>query len=173
MTTTPADPATVDSKPAKAKGGSAGKTILIVLAATIGAAAGGFGAIITAGSLGIGSGGSHAKEEAASAPSTLEYIEIDQAFTSNLSDTGRYLQLRLSLSHRGGGAVAAAIARHKPALVSAILGMLGEATEADVGSRVAKDALRARLKQVINETLKQNGTPEAIDNVFFTSLVVQ
>ena len=51
--------------------------------------------------------------------------------------------------------------------------MLGEATEVDVGSRDAKDALRTRLKQVINETLKQNGVPEAIDNVFFTSLVVQ
>jgi flagellar basal body-associated protein FliL len=80
--------------------------------------------------------------------------------------------VRLSLSHRGEG-VAAAIARHKPALASAILGTFGEATEADVGSRDAKDALRARLKQVINETLRQNGTAEAIDNVFFTSLVVQ
>lgn len=174
MATTPADPATADAKPAKAKGGGAGKTILIVLAATIGAAAGGFGAVIAAGSLGLGgNGGGHAGEAAAPAPSAVEYIEIDQAFTSNLSDTGRYLQVRLSLSHRGGGAVAAAIARHKPALVSAILGTLGEATEADVGTRDAKDALRFRLKQVINETLKQNGTPEAIDNVFFTSLVVQ
>jgi flagellar FliL protein len=174
MAITPADPTTTDAKPAKAKGGGAGKTILIVLAATIGAAAGGFGAVIAAGSLGFGGGGGgHVKQAAAAAATAVEYIEVDQAFTSNLSDTGRYLQVRLSLSHRGGGAVTAAVARHKPALVSAILGTLGEATEADVGSRDAKDLLRSRLKQVINETLRQNGTAEAIDNVFFTSLVVQ
>lgn len=172
MATTPADTA-ADAKPAKAKAGGAGKTILIVLAAAIGAAAGGFGAVIAAGSLGLGGGGGHAKAAAAPAPSAVEYAEIDQAFTSNLSDTGRYLQVRLSLSHHGGAAIAAAITRHKPALVSAVLGVLGEATEADVASREAKDKLRARLKQVINDTLKQNGTAGSIDDVFFTSLVVQ
>lgn len=172
MATTPADTA-ADAKPAKAKGGGAGKTILIVLAATIGAAAGGFGAVIAAGSLGLGGGGGHAREAAAPVASAVEYVEIDQAFTSNLSDTGRYLQVRLSLSHRGGAAIAAAITRHKPALVSAVLGVLGEATEADVASREAKNKLRTRLKQVINDTLKQNGTAGSIDDVFFTSLVVQ
>ena len=171
MATTPTD--TTDAKPAKAKGGGAGKTIVIVLAAAVGAAAGGFGAVIAAGSLGLGGGGGHAKEVAAPVASAVEYAEIDQAFTSNLSDTGRYLQVRLSLSHRGGAMISAAITRHKPALVSAVLGVLGEATEADVASREAKDKLRARLKQVINDTLKQNGTTGSIDDVFFTSLVVQ
>ncbi len=171
MATTPADAA--DAKPAKAKGGGAGKAILIVVAAAVGAAAGGFGAVIAAGSLGLGGGGGHTREAPAPATSAVEYAEIDQAFTSNLSDTGRYLQVRLSLSHRGGPAIAAAITRHKPALVSAVLGVLGEATEADVASLEAKDKLRARLTQVINDTLKQNGIAGSIDDVFFTSLVVQ
>lgn len=171
MATTPADPAA--AKPPKAKGGG-GKTVLIVLAATLGAAAGGFGAVIAAGALGLGGGGSsHAPAAPAPVVSAVEYVEIDQAFTSNLADTGRYLQVRLSLSHRGGPPIAAAIARHKPALVSAVLGVLGEATEADVATREAKDRLRTRLRQVINDTLKQNGTAGSVDDVFFTSLVVQ
>lgn len=170
MATTPADPAA--AKPPKAKGGG-GKTVLIVLAATLGAAAGGFGAVIAAGALGLGGGSSHAPAAPAPVVSAVEYVEIDQAFTSNLADTGRYLQVRLSLSHRGGPPIAAAIARHKPALVSAVLGVLGEATEADVATREAKDRLRTRLRQVINDTLKQNGTAGSVDDVFFTSLVVQ
>jgi flagellar FliL protein len=174
MAISPANATTTDAKPPKVKGGGAGASILIVLAATVGAAAGGFGAVIAAGSLGLGSAnGGHARDMAAPAVSAVEYIEIDQAFTSNLSDTGRYLQVRLSLSQRGGPAVAAAITRHKPALVSAVLGVLGEASEADVASRQAKDRLRARLKTIINDTLKQNGTAGRIDDVFFTSLVVQ
>jgi flagellar FliL protein len=172
MATTSADSDTA-AKPPKAKGGG-GKTVLIVLAATLGAAAGGFGAVIAAGALVLGGGGSgHVREAPAPVASAVEYVEIDQAFTSNLADTGRYLQVRLSLSHRGGAAIAAAITRHKPALVSAVLGVLGEATEADVATREAKDRLRKRLRQVINDTLKQNGTTGSIDDVFFTSLVVQ
>jgi flagellar basal body-associated protein FliL len=81
--------------------------------------------------------------------------------------------VRLSLSQSGGSGVAAAIARHKPALVSAVLGVLGEAAEADVATREAKDRLRMRLKQAINETLKHNGVVGGIEDVFFTSLVVQ
>ena len=172
MAATPADSAPPDDKPAKARGGF-GKSLVIVLAATIGAAAGGFGAVIAAGSLGLGGGGGHAEAPVAPAAMPVEYIEIDQAFTSNRADTGRYLQLRLSLSHEGGPALAEAVTRHKPALVSAVLGVLGEAGEADVATREAKDRLRERLKAVINETLKSNGAVGRIDEVFFTSLVVQ
>ena len=161
-----------DAKPVKPKSGGTGKAVLTIVAATVGAAAGGFGAVIAAGSLGLGGAASHA--EAPPPPlSPLEYIELDQSFTSNLSDTGRYLQLRLSVSQSGGASTAAAIARHKPALVSAILGVLGEAGEADVATRAAKDRLRVRLKQIINETLKHNGVVGGVDEVFFTSLVVQ
>lgn len=172
MASTPADTAPPDAKPAKAKGGF-GKSLVIVLAATIGAAAGGFGAVIAAGSLGLGGGGGQAHAPAAPAASPIEYIELDQPFTSNLADTGRYLQLRLSLSHGGGPAMADAVTKHKPALVSAVLGVLGEAGEADVATREAKDRLRERLKAAINETLKSNGATGGIDEVFFTSLVVQ
>lgn len=164
-------PAATDAKPAKTKGGGS-KTFLTILAATLGAAGGGFGAVIAAGSLGLGSGG-HAAAPAAAVVSAVEYVELDQAFTSNLADTGRYLQLRLSLSQSGGALITAAITRHKPAIVSAVLGVLGEAGEADVATREAKDRLRVRLKQVINETLRHNGVPGGIDEVFFTSLVVQ
>lgn len=106
-------------------------------------------------------------------PAPVEYVEFDTAFTSNLVDTGRYLQLRLTVSTTGGSAATAAIARHKPALVSAVLGLLGECGEADVADRGAKEKLRAKLRTVVNDTLKSRGEPARIEDVFFISLVVQ
>ncbi len=161
-------------KPPKAKGGGAGKALFMIVAFVAGAAAGGFGAVLGVSKLG-GLGGEHASPaaEPAAAPSAVEYVEVDQAFTSNLADTGRYLQIRLSVSTSGGPEMTAAITKHKPALVSAILSVLGEMSEADVADHIAKDRLRARLKDVINTTLKANGVTGGIDAVFFTSLVVQ
>lgn len=106
-------------------------------------------------------------------PAPVEYVEFDTAFTSNLVDTGRYLQLRLTVSTTGGSAATGAIARHKPALVSAILGLLGECGEAQVADRAAKEKLRSRLRTVINETLRARGESARVEDVFFISLVVQ
>ncbi len=178
MSTAP--PTAADAKPEKAakpgrKGGGIMKMLLIVLAFVGGAAAGGFGAVIGVSRLGLAGGGGHAEaaKPAAEAVSPVEYVEIDQAFTSNLIDTGRYLQIRISVSTQGGPAVIGAMGKHKPALVSAILSVLGEMGEADVADRAAKDRLRDRLKDTINATLKENGVVGRIDAVFFTSLVVQ
>jgi flagellar FliL protein len=171
MAPTATDAPAADAKPKKAKGG--GKPLFLLLAFVAGATAGGFGAVIGAGALGIGGGSSHAEAAAEPVSAPVEYVELDQAFTSNLADTGRYLQVRLSVSQKGGAATTAAIGQHKPAIVSAVLGVLGEATEADVGTRDAKDRLRVRLKATINETLQKNGVAGGVSEVFFTSLVVQ
>ena len=172
MADTPTPP---EAKPKTPKGGGIARLIVIVLASAIGAGAGGFGAVIAAGKLGLGGGAPDAGHAAPAvvAAAPVEYLEIDTAFTSNLVDTGRYLQIRLSVSSTGGPEVVAAITRHKPALVSTVLSVLGECAENDVADRVSKDKLRARLKVAINETLRQKGVAPGIDEVFFTSLVVQ
>ncbi|PZN92712.1 MAG: hypothetical protein DCF31_15130 [Alphaproteobacteria bacterium] len=164
-------PAT-DTKAARPKGGLA-RLLFIPLAFAAGAGAGGVGAVIAAGKLGLGGAGEHDAAPKASVAAPVEYIEIDTAFTSNLVDTGRYLQVRLSVSTTGGPDVVAAIARHKPALVSTILSVLGELSENDVADRAGKDKLRARLKVAVNEMLGQKGVANGVDEVFFISLVVQ
>lgn len=156
------------------KPGMIGK-LLPVLTLVIGAVAGGAGAAIGLAAAGMIGGGGGGHGEAAAAPhgEPVQYVEVDNAFTSNLTDTGRYLQLRLSVSTTGGEEVAASIEKHKPALVSAVLAVLGELGEADVADRPAKDKLRARIKDAVNEVLKGKGEGASIDDVFFTSLVVQ
>ena len=164
-----------DPKPAKKKGGGLVRILGFGLAFVAGSAAGGFGAILAASQLGLG-GSSASHAEAAPAkppPSPVEYVEIDNSFTTNLIDTGRYLQIRLSVSTTDGPDAVAAIGQHKPAIISSVLAVLGEAAEADVADRIAKDKLRGKLKIIINDVLKSNGALGGVDEVFFTSMVVQ
>lgn len=156
----------------KKSGGGLMRVLVILLAFVAGAGAGGFGVVMAVSQLGLGGGGKpHAEAEVAVTP--VQYVEIDNAFTSNLVDTGRYLQLRISVSTKHGEAVVAAIEQHKPALISTVLSVLGELSEIDVADRPAKDKLRARLKAAINQALAAKGVAGGIDEVFFTSLVVQ
>lgn len=165
-------------KPAKSKRNLMG-ILVPVIAFVAGAGAGGAGAAIAVLQFGGGGGkgGDHApatQAQAAPPPAgPLEYVEVENAFTSNLADSGRYLQLKLSVSTFGGEAATAAIEKHKPAIVSAVLASLGEVRDADVETATAKDGLRGRLKDVINAALKAKGEPGFVEEVFFTSLVVQ
>ena len=161
-----------DAKPAKAKGGMMGK-LLPLLAFVAGAGAGGAGAAIAVLQFAPKGGGEAHAPAAPPPPAPVEYLELDNAFTSNLVDTGRYLQVRLSLSTFGGPAAVAAIEKHKPAVVSAVLAVLGDLGEADIADQAAKEKLRAKLKEAVNAALKGRGEPFTVEEVFFISLVVQ
>lgn len=167
-------PPAADVKPAKAsgKGGAIARLGGMLLAFAGGAAAGGAGAAMALQQLGGMPGGGQPKERKAEAH-PVEYVEIDNAFTSNLTDTGRYLQLRLAVSTTGGEPVTAALAAHKLAVISAVLAILGDLAEADVADRAAKDKLRGQLRTAIDAVLSAKGAPKGIDDVYFTSLVVQ
>ena len=166
--------------PAGGKRAKLGRMLMLIAMFGAGIAAGGGGAVIALsqlGSLGMLGGGAPAKHQAEApvlaAPAKLDYVELDNAFTSNLIDTGRYLQLRIAVSTRGGPAVTAAIAQHKLAIISAVLAVLGEAGEPDVADRAAKNRLRASIRTAINEVLRVKAGTGGVDEVFFTSLVVQ
>lgn len=159
----PAPPAPKVRKPSGAA--------VLLLAAAIGGAVGGGAAVVGAGLLGLGGAARH--EAAAPLASPVEYIELDNSFTSNLTDTGRYLQLRLAVSTTGGAPVTAALAQHKLAVVSAVLAVLGELGEADIADRAAKDKLRGTVRTAINTVLRRQANVAGVDEVFFTSLVVQ
>lgn len=158
---------------------SLGKIMMTLLVFISGVAAGGGGAVIALTQLGgLGGVAKLVPSPAHEAPAELvkaklAYVEIDNAFTSNLIDTGRYLQLHIAVSTSGGPEVTAAITEHKPAIVSAVLAVLGEAGENDVGDREAKNRLRASLRTAINDILKSKAGTTGVDEVFFTSLVVQ
>lgn len=159
-----------ETEPKRGKAKLAGRALLLAGIFAAGAVAGGAGAVLAALELHPGAAAPPPPE---AREAKLDYVEIDNAFTSNLADTGRYLQLHIAVSTRGGPAVVAAINRHKPAVVSAVLGVLGDATETDIAGRAAKDRLRAGIKRAINDTLIAKAGSGGVDEVFITSLVVQ
>lgn len=144
--------------------------LLVVAAFAGGAAAGGAGAVMAFASM---PGGKHAAALEPKEKAHLDYVEIDNAFTTNLVDTGRFLQLRIAVSTTGGPATVAALATHKLAIVSAVLGVLGDASEADVSGATAKAKLRRQLRLTIDTVLRQKAGVAGVDEVFLTSLVVQ
>lgn len=165
------DAAPQPPKPKKSLGG-----IVMIVAAFAGAAVGSGGALYGVATLKPGLlGGGHAEAPAPVVvmPTPVEYVELDNAFTSNLADTGRYLQLRIAVSNTGGPPVAAALTQHKLAIVSAVLAVLGEASEADVADKAAKSKLRAAIRAAINDVLESKAHVAGVDEVFFTTLVVQ
>ena len=160
--------------PPKPKAGKAAlaKVAVIAVAFAGGAAAGGAGAVMAFASMAPVAKSEHGKT-AEHIPSPVAYVEIDNAFTSNLTDTGRYLQLRIAVSTTGGEAVVAALTTHKPAIVAAVLAVLGDCAEADIADRAAKTRLKEQLRKAVDAVLKGKAEGAHIDEVFLTSLVVQ
>ncbi len=159
----------------KAKRGLGG-ILMFMLCFVAGTAAGGAGAAIGLMMFApqrLAAGATPLPEAKPAVKSPVEYVEIDNAFTSNLVDTGRYLQVKIAVSTEGGPAVAAAIVRHKPAIVSAVLAVLGELGESDVASRAAKDRMRARIRAAMNDVLIRKAATAGIAEVFIVSMVVQ
>ncbi|QYE34428.1 flagellar basal body-associated FliL family protein [Polymorphobacter sp. PAMC 29334] len=164
-----------DTIPKQAKSRKGLGSIVMVAFAFLGAAVGSGSALVGVAALrpGLLLGRAAAAPPVLQAATPIEYIEIDNAFTSNLADTGRYLQLRIAVSNTGGPQVTAALAQHKLAIVSAVLAVLGEVGEADVADRAAKTKLRSTIRTAINDVLSRNAHVGGVDEVFFTTLVVQ
>ncbi len=103
----------------------------------------------------------------------LEYVEIDNSFTANLKDTGRFIQLRIAVSTNGGKPVVEAIERHKVAIISAVLAVLAETGEADINAPGGREALTRKMRLAINDLLQRKSGLAGVDDVFLTSFIVQ
>jgi flagellar FliL protein len=103
----------------------------------------------------------------------LEYLEIENSFTANLKDTGRFVQVKIAVSTQGGQPVLEAVKRHHVAIVSAVLGVLAETTEGELSASGGRDALTARMRIAINDILQRKSGIAGIDDVFLTSFVLQ
>lgn len=103
----------------------------------------------------------------------LSYIELDNSFTANLKDSGRYIQVKIAMSTHGGEPVAQAVEQHKVAIVAATLAVLADTTQADLEAPGGRERLAARMRMAINDVLMRKSGAAGIDDVFLTSFVVQ
>ena len=101
------------------------------------------------------------------------YVPMDQAFTSNLRDTDGYLQLGVGVSTFYDQKVTDHLKDNDMAVRSAVLEVLSQQTAESLNTPQGKAALRQQLKVAINNVLQSREGFGGVDDVYFTSFIIQ
>jgi flagellar FliL protein len=124
------------------------------------------------------SGGSGETQEVAEKSSKPvgdpQYIQMKPPFTVNFGSSGgaRFMQVEVQVMTYDKEA-AGAIETHQPVLRDRILRVLGDQEEESVRTTAGKDKLREDILQVIRGVMEERYGKPAIEEVYFTSFVIQ
>ncbi|GFE86287.1 flagellar basal body-associated FliL family protein [Steroidobacter agaridevorans] len=157
--------------PAPAPGKS--KMLVIVLCSILAAGAAGGGVYFMTAKK---SGEEHAAAEAAPAVKTPAiYSKFDPPFVVNFQNKGmmRFLQVSIEVMTRDQ-MTADLIKEHDPKLRNDLLMLLGGQTFETLSSREGKEQLRTQaLKAVADVIAAEGGKAESVEQLYFTSFVMQ
>lgn len=103
----------------------------------------------------------------------VTYYPIADAFTTNLADGSGFLQIGISLSTFYDGKVINNIKRQAVPIRSVVLMVLAEQDPVLLSTSQGKQRLQRQLTGAVNGVLREKEGFGGIDNVYFTSLVVQ
>jgi flagellar protein FliL len=185
--------------PAAPKKGGKMKLIIMVVGALVLLGGGVAGGMVAAG---MGLGGAHAKEqvdpdapklvlrEGQSADPTTEHKEVgtfqpdprrykasyytmEQPFTSNLRDTDGIAQLSLGVSTFYDAKVLDNFKDNEMPIRSAVLETMANQDAFALGTPEGKTALQGKLRDAMNKVLVQKTGYGGIDDVYFTSFIIQ
>jgi flagellar FliL protein len=101
------------------------------------------------------------------------YYEFPGNFTTNLKGSKQFLQVSIGVSTQYDEQVMANVDSHQLALRSEILGIISEFTPDEVSNREGKKKLSESLKEGINGILEGVEGFGGVENVHFTSFVLQ
>lgn len=101
------------------------------------------------------------------------YFAMEQPFTSNLTDSDNFLQVGIGVSTFYDKRVIQNIQAADMPVRSAILQVLSQQTAESLNTSEGKAKLRHELRDAINRTLKDNEGFGGINDVFFTSFIIQ
>lgn len=107
-----------------------------------------------------------------SAQKDINYQELTPVFVANLSGHPRLLQVGLVLSFRYPGLVDF-LKHNDPALRNGVLNLLSGQEGQALKSREGKEQLRLALKAEINKVIQRYRGPGEIDEVFYSSFIMQ
>jgi flagellar protein FliL len=103
----------------------------------------------------------------------IAYYPIEQSFTANLADGTGFAQLGISVSTYFDSRVGDNLQRQAIPIRSAVLMVISDQQAAVLATPEGKQALQRQLTKAINQVLRDKEGFGGIDNVYFTSLVVQ
>ena len=101
------------------------------------------------------------------------YFEFPGTFTTNLINSRKFLQVGLGVSTQYDDTVMGNVESHQLALRSEILNTMSEFSEADVQGKNGREALALALRDSINLKLVDLEDFGGIQEVHFTSFVLQ
>ena len=101
------------------------------------------------------------------------YYEFPGNFTTNLKGSKKFLQISLGVSTQYDDQVMANVDSHQLALRSEILTIMSEFSSEDISGRTGKQELAGALKNGINNVLEKVEGFGGVENVHFTSFVLQ
>ena len=101
------------------------------------------------------------------------YFEFPGTFTTNLRSSRKFLQVGLGVSTQYDDEVITNVEDHQLALRSEILNVMSEFTEEEVQGKQGREALARALADGVNEKLMQLEDFGGIEEVHFTSFVLQ
>ncbi|MFL2661274.1 MAG: flagellar basal body-associated protein FliL [Alphaproteobacteria bacterium] len=104
---------------------------------------------------------------------TTTYYEFPGNFTANLKGSKKFLQLSVGVSTQYDEQVMANVESHQLALRSEILTIMSEFSSEDIAGKDGKYTLAEALRDGINEVLMKVEGFGGIENVHFTSFVIQ
>lgn len=112
----------------------------------------------------------HGESEEGGAPT---YYAFQQSFTSNLRDSGSFVQLSLAVATVGDEKIAEEVKTNEAALRSIVLMTVADEDVEALATTKGKQALQAKLRDVMNAQMKAKTGSAPIDSVYFTSFVIQ
>ena len=114
-----------------------------------------------------------AKEKPEAETFVTTYFEFPGTFTTNLRSSRKFLQLGLGVSTQYDESVMLNIETHQLALRSESLNVMSEFTEEDIQGKVGRESLAEALADGINEKMLKLEGFGGVEEVHFTSFVLQ
>lgn len=101
------------------------------------------------------------------------YMELEKPLVSNLTNTRKVIQLNLAIMTHYDERVFKNAKKHEFALRSVALDVMRQMTEADLAKPEFRKELAAKIREEMNAVLQKYEDFGGIEEVFFTSFVVQ
>ena len=101
------------------------------------------------------------------------YLELDRELLANMTGSRKVMQVQLALMTRYDDRVFTNVRKHEFALRSVALDVMRKSTDADLDRPDFRETLAERIREAINATLEKFEDFGGVEEVYFTSFVVQ
>jgi flagellar FliL protein len=118
-------------------------------------------------------GGAKSKKSPEAAKFAYTYFQIDREFLVNLTGSKKVLSTQLAIMTHYDERVVENIKKHEFALRSVVLDVLRQTTEADLAKPDYRKQLAVKVRDEMNNTLEKYEDFGGIEEVLFTSFIVQ